>query len=70
MTHYLYSVDVRNVRTQLKDRTTTDPTQEELHMYVTRELNFLKGQMTEDMLEISHIMAVPFYGESVLDILF
>lgn len=64
MTNYLYQVDVRNF-----EPNGSRPTQKEIHEYVVAELNFFKGQWREDILDISHIIAIPHYGESKIDVI-
>ncbi len=64
MTNYLYSVDVRQVKSKLKGNEMGLPTQEELHEYVIKELNFFKGQLNEETLESMHVIAIPYYGET------
>lgn len=75
MTNILYSVDVRELSKRLTDKN-QEPSrdifqdQDLIHDYVLRELNFLKGQMTEDEADEYHIMVVPVLSETSLDLLF
>lgn len=62
MTNYLYSVDVRHLES--KHQGFNKPTQEELHEYVKKELNFFKGQLSDAMAEEMNIIAIPYFGET------
>ena len=66
MNNYFYSVDVRNV----SDTLGKPASQSEIHEYVIKELNFLKGQFNDDFLETANIIVVPVYGETTFDMLF
>ena len=69
MVTYLYSVDIRSINKSDMTINNCEEYQDKINKYVTKSINYFRGQFTDKMHEEIHVVGIPIENESTITLL-